>query len=368
MPMYYLETPAVLLDLDIAEINLQTYQQLCTQNGKELWPMVKTHKSTAILQKQMAYGATCFLCGTIDECEMAAKAGAKKIMYAYPTANPQNLKRLAQLAANTELIVRVDSYEAAHLLNQAAGTADVTIAYSIIVDMQFHRFGVAPEKVVAFAQQLSDLKHITFFGISTHPGQVYGATTQEERTSIATLEVETMTQVAEELRAAGFSAVHVTSGSTPTFALTVTQPGIQIYHPGNYVYHDAIQIALGSATEADCSLSVLATIVSHPSEDIFICDAGAKCLGLDQGAHGSASVKGFGIVKGHPELTVYGLSEEVGKLKVDGATDLKIGDQIEIIPNHSCSSANLTSWLIGVRQNQVVERIAVDVRGNSTQK
>ena len=79
-------------------------------------------------------------------------------------------------------------------------------------------------------------------------------------------------------------------------------------------------------------------------------------------------MKGFGIVKGHPELTVYGLSEEVGKLKVDGATDLKIGDQIEIIPNHSCSSANLTSWLIGVRQNQVVERIAVDVRGNSTQK
>lgn len=363
-----LETPAVSLDLDIAEKNLQTYQQACDKYEKSLWPMVKTHKSSYLLKKQMELGAEGFLCGTIDECEMAVAAGAGKIMYAYPPANPKNISRLAALAHQADVIIRIDHLDVAHMLESAAEKEGITFFYSIIVDMDFHRFGIAPSKVVAFAQEMQQFSHLKFFGISTHPGQVYGCTTEEERQSVAKLETETMGSVAADLKAAGFTDFIVTSGSTPTFALTVDHPEIQIYHPGNYIYHDAIQIALGSAAEADCSLSVLATIVSHPSEDVFLCDAGAKCLGLDQGAHGSAAVTGFGIVKNHPELTVYGLSEEVGKIKVNGTTSLKIGDKIQIIPNHSCSSANLTSWLVGVRNDMVTEQIPVDVRGNTKQK
>lgn len=363
-----LETPAVLLDLDIAEENLRAYQQACNAHKKSLWPMIKTHKSSALLQKQMELGAEGFLCGTIDECEMAVASGAKKIMYAYPPANPKNISRLAALAHEAEVIIRIDHLDVARMLQSAAEKEGIAFFYSIIVDMDFHRFGIVPSKVVAFAQEMKRFPNLKFFGISTHPGQVYGCTTQEERKSVAKLETEIMGSVATNLKAAGFADFFVTSGSTPTFALTVDQPEIQIYHPGNYIYHDAIQIALGSATEAECSLSVLATIISHPSDDTFLCDAGAKCLGLDQGAHGSAAVTGYGIVKNHPELTVYGLSEEVGKIKVHGSTSLKIGDKIQIIPNHSCSSANLTSWLVGTRKDIVIEQIAVDARGNQKQK
>ncbi|MBM6828857.1 alanine racemase [Anaerotignum lactatifermentans] len=363
-----LETPAILLDLDIAENNLRTYQALCKENGKKLWPMVKTHKSTALLKKQLEMGAKGALCGTVDECEMATAAGAKKVMYAYPPANTKNIQRLAALAKKTEVIVRLDNLEAAQLLEEVADKEAVTFYYSIIVDMQFHRFGVAADKVVAFAQEMKAYPRLKLYAISTHPGQVYGCTTQEEREAVAKLECETMAKAAADLKAAGFDNFYVTSGSTPTFMLTVADPAIQIYHPGNYIYHDAIQMALGSAQEKDCALTVLATIVSHPSEDVFICDAGAKCLGLDQGAHGNAAVKGFGVVKGHPELTIYGLSEEVGKIKIEGPTDLKIGDKIQIIPNHSCSSANLTSWLIGTRGQEVTNEIEVDYRGNSHKK
>lgn len=133
-------------------------------------------------------------------------------------------------------------------------------------------------------------------------------------------------------------------------------------------YHDAIQLSTETATEQECALRVLASVISHPSERVYICDAGSKCLGLDQGAHGNTSIKGYGIVKGHPELTVAGLSEEVGKLHVYGETTLKVGDRIEIIPNHSCSSANLTNFLVGVRGDEVDHLISVDVRSNSTRK
>jgi len=131
---------------------------------------------------------------------------------------------------------------------------------------------------------------------------------------------------------------------------------------------DNIQLSNGTARESDCALSVYATIISHPSEDLFICDAGSKCLGLDLGGHGNTAIKGYGYVKGHPELTVSGLSEEVGKLRVDGPTTLRIGDKIEIIPNHSCFVANLTSYLVGCRGDKVERLIKVDMRGNSTTK
>ena len=88
-------------------------------------------------------------------------------------------------------------------------------------------------------------------------------------------------------------------------------------------------------------------------------------MGLDQGAHGNSSIIGYGTVIGHPEIVVDGLSEEVGKLHVHGKTDLKVGDKIEIIPNHSCSTANLCSFYTVIKNGEVVKSIPVDVRGNS---
>ena len=97
MKKHELQTPAILLDLDKLEHNIQSWQALCNENGKQLWPMIKTHKSTALAKMQLDAGATGFLCGTLDECEMVYQLGAKHIMYAYPTANPVNIRLPAAL-------------------------------------------------------------------------------------------------------------------------------------------------------------------------------------------------------------------------------------------------------------------------------
>lgn len=363
-----LQTPVILLDLDVLENNINTWQQLCDQNGKEMWPMIKTHKSSRLAKMQMDAGAAGFLCGTLDECEMVHELGAKHIMYAYPTANPVNIRRLLPIAKDAELIIRLDTVAAAEILNAEAEKAGVTVSYTIIVDMDFHRFGVSPEKAVDFAKALAPLKNLKFRGISTHPGQVYGCTTREALEAVAQLEMDTMKNTADALAAAGFPCEIVSSGSTPTFDIVVKGSATNVSHPGNYTFFDNIQIALGTVDEAACSLRVRATVVSNPSEGMYLFDAGSKCLGLDQGAHGNSAIKGFGLVVGHPELTIVGLSEEVAKVKAEGDCSLKVGDQVEIIPNHSCSSANNTSWYTCVRGDEVVDFIEVDVRENAQKK
>ncbi len=103
-------------------------------------------------------------------------------------------------------------------------------------------------------------------------------------------------------------------------------------------------MCIGLVKEENCALTVLATVVSNPKENLFLIDTGSKCFGLDKGAHGISLMKGYGYIKGHPELTVSDLSEEVAKIKVEGDTNIKIGDKLRIIPNHACSAANFTNF------------------------
>jgi len=369
MTLQELQTPAVLIRAEVMDSNLRRYQQECDAHHKQLWPMIKTHKSTDIAQMQQQTGATGFLCGTLDECEALCEKGVSRIMYAYPVAGKVSCDRAAKLAAKCDFYVRIDNMEAARQLNQAAKDQQVKVQYTIILDCGLHRFGMPAEKILPFAQEMKSFEYLVFSGISTHCGHVYGEADAGRVPSYAQQEKDAVHKAVEDLTSAGFDIKMVTSGATPTFWGTVDDEYINIYHPGNYIFHDRIQMANGTAAEGDCALVVYATVISNPAENLLICDAGAKCLGLDQGAHGNSALTGHGSVIGHPELLVTGLSEEVGKISVTGTTDVKVGDRIMIIPNHSCSSANLTDYylLVDNREN-VLQAIRVDIRGNATKK
>lgn len=363
-----LKTPTILLNLEALKGNIKKYQKLCTENKKELWPMIKTHKSMELVKMQLEEGASGVLCGTLEEAEACAELGVKKIMYAYPVASEENIQRILELSKKTDFIIRLDSFESAFKINTLAEKADVIVSYTIIVDSGLHRFGVSVEEVTSFAKSLHDLKKLKLRGISSHPGHVYASKCESEIHQYVVEECETLKKAKELLEQEGYSLEYITSGSTPTFSEAVKDPNINVYHPGNYVFLDSIQLSIHQAKVEECALRVLTTIISHPKEDLFICDAGAKCLGLDQGAHGNSSIVGHGTVIDHPEIIVLSLSEEVGKLKVKGKTDLKIGDKIEIIPNHSCSTANLCSYYTLVSEEEVLSSIEVDVRGNSIKR
>ena len=364
-----LQTPAILVYSQSFMSNIKKYQRECDKYSKQLWPMVKTHKSTVMADLQTEEGATGFLCGTLDECEILCDNGSKTIMYAYPVAGKVSCNRVVQLAKKCDFYVRLDTLSGAEELNEIAKEHNVVVKYTIILDCGFHRFGIVPEEIAQFATEMKSYENLKFCGISTHCGHVYGEADAANIPSYAKAEVAAIHLALDNLKAAGFECELVTTGSTPTFWGAESDERINVYHPGNYVFNDCIQLSNHTATEEECSLVVYATIISQPKKDMFICDAGAKCLGLDLGAHGNTSIKGHGKVIDHPELYIYALSEEVGKIHIEGETTLKVGDRIKIIPNHSCSSANLTNYFIMVDNADNVEKVVpVDIRGNCTLK
>ncbi|GAA0229336.1 alanine racemase [Metaclostridioides mangenotii] len=360
-----LSTPNFILNLDVLENNIKTVQELSDKNKKELWPMTKTHKSSAIAKMQIKYGAKGLLVGTVDEAESFIKAGVKEITFPYPIANPVDIKRVIDLTKRGRVILSFDNVESAKIWNEMLVEVDSTLEYFILINSGLNRLGVLPEDCVWLAKKLSEFKNLKLIGISTHPGHVYGITSGSGVAEISRQEIATMSTAKNLLVENGFEVDVVASGSTPTFFDVVDDEALDVLRPGNYVFYDNIQLSLDVCKEEDCSLTALGTIISRPSENLFIVDVGSKCLGLDKGAHGSALITGFGRVKGHNELSVIGLSEEVGKIQIEGDTDLSIGDKIEIIPNHSCSCLNMTSYVVGYRGDEVSEIIDIDVRGNS---
>lgn len=363
-----LATPVFLADMDVLERNIQFMADICREQAIELWPMVKTHKSTQIAALQAEAGARGFLTGTLEEAEGLIECGFADIMLAYPVASRENIRRVAVMATKARVIIGLDGFEAARHLQTELEISGSSIEALLIIDSGLRRFGVLPGEAANLAKRIQRLTQIKIIGIATHPGHVYGAAGPEEVQKAAQEEVIALADAKAVLESQGVHVAIVASGSTPTAPLVASCGVLNVLRPGNYVFYDNIQTALGSASYDQCALSVLATIVSRPRQDLFIIDAGSKCLGLDKGAHGNALINGYGVVKGHPELLVSSLSEEVGKVTILANTGLKVGDKIQIIPNHACAAINMTSWLVGCRGQSVERQIAIDLRGGTRQR
>lgn len=363
-----LTTPSFLVELTVMEENVKEAAAVCEKGGKQLCPMVKTHKSVGIAALQKKYGVSQFLVGTLDEAEKLAEHGFSDFVLAYPVAANENIARVLCLASKVHVTVCFDGFEAAQQMQQLAGTTNQTMDYLLIVDCGLHRFGVQAEQAVELVRQISALPNLRFKGISTHPGHVYGVSSHADIARVAKEEVDTLERAKTLLTAAGFLAEVVATGSTPTMAAAAQNDTVTTLRPGNYVFYDAIQIALGVVPEERCALTVLATVIANPSENLFMIDAGSKCFGLDKGAHSASLVNGYGVVKQHPELVIEGLSEEVGKIRANGETNLKVGDKIEVIPNHACAAANMTDFLVGHRKGVVERLVAIDARGGSAHR
>ena len=170
------------------------------------------------------------------------------------------------------------------------------------------------------------------------------------------------------------SECQVSVGATPTVRYSLREDGLTEVRPGNYIYFDRTQVALGAAQWDDCALTVLARVVSRPAADRIILDSGSKTLTNDL-ARGFAPMPGYGAVltavggeqMPDDELVVERLSEEHANVRVrSSAHALRPGDLVRVIPNHSCVVSNLMDAVTMVDGDDVIGPVQVSARGRIT--
>ena len=366
MTIASLRTPAILIDKAKALRNLDRMQAEANANGIRLRPHAKTHKSPLVAQWQIERGAVGICCAKLGEAEVFANHGIADIRIPYPL-NPANADRLVALSNRTRLSFIVDHPAVAKQWSEALVRRAKRIDVLVKIDVGFHRCGIDPaaNDAVAMIKMVASLPGLRLQGLLSHAGHAYHAHSEDEMKSMAEAEARTMRDLAERCRKAGVTIDEISAGATPPARYSIKQKDFTEYRPGNYVYFDRTQVALGAASEDDCALTVLATVVSKPAPDRIIFDSGSKTLTND-GARGFAPAAGFGVVVDHPNLLIERLSEEHATVKVtDGKTTLEPGDRVRIIPNHSCVVSNLVdqAWLV---DGESVEALPIAARGRIT--
>lgn len=362
-----LETPVTVVDLDRLERNIERMAALAKDNGVKLRPMIKTHKSPAIAQMQMKAGAVGVLAASIDEAELMAAAGIEDVTLAYPFIGPAQMARIARLmqTGSVRLTLSVDSAAAVERLASGlseGGGRPGGVPVLILIDSGGRRLGVQPEDALLIARAITAAPGLRLAGVATHPGHAYGATTPELLDGAAAEETGAVLEAARRLREAGFDVATVAVGSTPTASRSARVPGITEMRPGNYVFHDAMQIGLGVVTEEDCALQVIGTVLSRPTAETAVIDVGSKMLSSDQGAHGLSVTRGYGRIVGEPDMVVERVSEELAVVSLPADHGLAVGDRVRVIPNHACTAANLVDVLVGLRGDAVEELLEVKAR------
>jgi D-serine deaminase-like pyridoxal phosphate-dependent protein len=354
-----IDTPALVVDLDIMERNLRRVADYARSHGLRLRPHTKTHKSTRVGRRQLDEGAAGLTVAKVSEAEVMLGARPSDLLIAFPIVGRPKLERLTEVARKTTVTVALDSEAAARALSEAAHTAQVEIGVLAEVDVGLGRVGVAPAAALDLARAILRLPGLRFEGITCYPGHV--KSNDEEGLAALSAVGETIGGIEREFERAGIAVKIVSGGSTPTLFHSHEVAGITEIRPGTYVFNDLNTVVSGGCALEDCAASILATVVSTARPGQMIVDGGSKTFSSDRPLAGDVT---FGRVVEAPGARFHKMNEEHGFVDVTRAERaFAVGDRVHIIPNHICVAVNLHEQVYGVRGDVVEEVWKVEGRG-----
>ncbi len=356
-----LETPALLIDLDVMERNLCRVAAYAREHNLRLRPHTKTHKIPSLGKRQIELGAAGLTVAKVGEAEVMLRSGTPDLLVAYPVIGERRLQRLMAVARETRVTVALDSAIAAQQLSDAARAAGCEIGVLAEVDVGLGRVGVAPGgELVRLAQDLMRLPALRFEGVAFYPGHIK-LLDDDGLAAVARLS-DAVSAMLEDLRAVDIEARIVSGGSTPALFHSHRVAGLNEIRPGTYIFNDKNTVTSGACTYEDCAASILTTVVSTAKKGQMIVDGGSKTFSSDR-LSASPEVS-FGHVVEAPEAVFTKMNEEHGYIELrDADRAFAVGDRVRIIPNHVCTAMNLHEMVYGIRGDQVEQVWQVEGRG-----
>ncbi|MBN2550480.1 MAG: DSD1 family PLP-dependent enzyme [Anaerolineales bacterium] len=353
-PKFSIPTPALLIDRAAMESNLECMADFFRHRSAKLRPHFKTHKSPQLALLQIEMGAIGMTCAKLSEAEVLAEAGVENILIANQVVDLRKMIRLAELARGTQIIVAVDQETNLHQIAEAAHEAGSIVGIVIEVDVGMGRCGVPPgEACLPLARLAAQLPGVHFAGLLGYEGHTVFEIDPHRRQENAFQAMTKLTGTADLLRSHGLEVEIVSAGGTGTAFLSGDFPGVTEIEAGSYPFMDVKYNQLGLPFRQ--ALTLQATVISTPSPQRAIIDAGMKALTTDNG---------LPVVAGLPGVKLLRLSEEHGLLEVDPEqARFQPGDRIEIIPSHVCTTVNLHDRYIVMQDEKVQEIWTISGRG-----
>ncbi|MFH2110754.1 MAG: DSD1 family PLP-dependent enzyme [Candidatus Bathyarchaeota archaeon] len=356
-PVEEIDTPALLLDLDIMESNIRKMADRFKRMPADLRPHVKTHKIPIIAWKQIEAGAIGVTCAKLGEAEVMAEAGIRDILIANQVVGEPKVTRLMSLAKHSDVIVAVDDSRNVKHLAERAREKKVELGVLVEVDVGNNRCGTMPgEPALQLSKEVMRYPSLDFKGLMGYEGFCQFIPELEARRAKATEAMDKLVGTRHLLENNGVDVDIVSGGGTGTHMITGNHRGVTEVEAGSYVFMDAKYSTVEGLEEFGQALTVLSTIVSTSRKDKTICDVGLKTMTFEHG---------MPLIKGRDDMEYVRGNEEHGHIQVGPGFDLKPGDKFELIPTHCCATTNLYDVLHCVRGGVLEAVWRVQARGKS---
>lgn len=360
MRLTEVSTPAVVVDLDVLERNLEHMAAYCVAHRLGLRPHTKTHKTLEVARMQLAQGAHGLTVAKVGEAEVMAESGTNQILVAHPIIGEEKIRRLAALASKVEVLVALDSLSTAIGLAHFAREAGCALGVLVEFDSGSHRCGVAAGEACAeLGKAIRALKGVEVRGLMTYFGSVWG-NEQQRSEEIARLSID-VERTIDAFRRAGLPLEIISAGSTPAAQMSHLVPGITEIRPGTYVFNDLNTHYQGLCTLEDCAVRVMTTVVSTCVPGQVIVDAGSKVFSSD--ALSSGPRRGYGKIMEAEGAGLSKLNEEHGFVEAADYSAFTVGQVLSVIPNHVCTCINMHDEIYVSRRNQIAGTWKVAARG-----
>jgi D-serine deaminase-like pyridoxal phosphate-dependent protein len=354
-PKSALDTPALLVDLDVMEANIARIVATCRAHGVAWRPHSKAHKTPEIAQMQIAAGAIGVTCAKLGEAEVMAAAGIHDILIANQIVGPIKIGRLVELADRADTIICADSIENLTELGAAFTRANKRLRVAIEVDIGMNRAGVSPgAPAAAFAREIASHPGLRFVGVVGWEAHATTIADPAEKERTVRDAVSLLPASARACTEAGHRVEIVSCGGTGTFPYCAQQPGVTDVQVGGAIFSDMHYLTHYHIDFAP-ALTVLTTVTSRPTPTRIVVDAGKKTMSGDAAMPAPS---------GLPPIAALKLSAEHSKIELEQPSDVpKIGDKIEFIVGYSDTTVHLHEEIVGVRGGRVESVWRVAGRG-----
>lgn len=352
------DTPALVLDLDAFEHNLDLMAEMVRGSGVKLRAHAKTHKSPVIAGLQMARGAVGQCVQKVAEAEILAWGGIGDILVSNEVLAPKKLARLAALAGIATVRVCADDPVQVAAIAEAAEAAGRRLDVLVEIDVGGGRCGVRPgADAVALAERIARSPHLRFVGLQAYHGRAQHIRDPGERRTAIEGACRDTAETIDALRRAGLACEIVGGAGTGTFPIEMASGVYTELQAGSYVFMDGDYAANEEAPPFRQSLFVLASVMSAGKEGMAVLDAGHKALPTDSGLPQPWQREG---------VRYAGSSDEHGVLRWEpGAANHapRLGETLRIVPSHCDPTVDRYDWYVGVRKGRVECLWPVAARG-----
>ena len=345
-PAEEIDTPALLVDLDVLERNVAHMARVIIREAGINWrPHSKGIKSPAIAHLLVEAGAIGVTCAKLGEAEVMVAGGIRSILIANQIVGPQKVARLVNLRKHADVIPAVDNADNVREIAEAAAGKGVRQRLVVEINVGIDRAGVLPgAPVVALAKQVASYPSLEFAGVMAWEALVLGAKDDAEKGHMVKEAISQLTESADRCRDAGLPVEIVSCGGSGTYWHTAFQPGVTEIQGGGGIFCD-ITYRERFGVKHDYALTVLATVTSRPAPTRIICDAGKKTMSTD-----ASTPKPIGL----PDESVLTCSEEHGRIEMpEPAGTPRVGDKIQFIVGYGDTTVFLHDNFYGIRDGRV---------------